>query len=139
MANKTAGILTKLNLPLTALWLASGIVTLVGWLVLSASNATQAEFYTSESQDYAGYFAAQSGSTLGSVLIGAGVLGMILAIASQVRVRPAVAAVVVEDELVEDDDDFEAEPELNSEQATDAPGDNVDKAPEAELQESIAR
>ena len=105
MANKTAGILTKLNLPLAALWLAGVIVTVAGWLVLSASNATQAEFFTSASQDYAGYFAAQSGSMLGSVLIGAGVVGMLLAIASQVRVRSAVAAVAVvavEDETVEE-------------------------------------
>ena len=139
MANKTAGILTKLNLPLTALWLTGGIVTLVGWLVLNASNTTQAKFYTSQSQDYAGYFAAQSGSTLGSVLIGAGVLGMLLAIASQVRVRPAVSAVVIEDEALEDADDFEAETELRDAPAADAPGADTKKASEAELQESIAR
>ena len=139
MANKTAGILTKLNLPLAALWLAVILVTLVGWLVLSSSNATQAEFYTSESQDYAGYFAAQSGSTLGSVLIGAGVLGMMLAIASQVRVRPAVRAVAVGEAHGEDDVDLDTELESNTEPATDAQGDNMEKAPEPELQESIAR
>ncbi|TFD34119.1 hypothetical protein [Cryobacterium cryoconiti] len=142
MANKTAGILTKLNLPLVALWVAGVIVTVVGWLVLSSSNGAQAEFYTSASQDYAGYFAAQSGSTLGSVLIGAGVLGMLLALASQVRVRGAVVASVVEDVVVVDEEEeFEDELGVTAVPVTDAGESGVEsgegeKAETAEKQES---
>ncbi|TFC91338.1 MULTISPECIES: hypothetical protein [Cryobacterium] len=148
MANKTAGILTRLNLALVVLWLASVIVTLVGWLVLSSSNAAQADFYTSASQNYAGYFAAQSGSTLGSILIGAGVLGMILALASQVRVRGAVVASV--ENVVVDAVEDELEPTATSATDTDAPGtESVDgekhettettEKQQGELEESVVR
>ncbi len=149
MANKTAGIRTKLNLPLVALWLAGVIVTVLGWLVLSSSNTAQADFYTSASQDYAAYFTAQSGSTLGSVLIGAGVLGMILALASQVRVRGAVVATVVDDVVVDDNEDFEDELEMTAVPVTDAgepAAENLDgektettETQRSELEESVAR
>ncbi len=103
MSRNTPGVLAKINAPLALLWLGGFIVTAVGYLVLTSSNAAQAEFYTSGSQDHGTYFSAQSGSILGSVLIGAGVLGLLLALAAHVIVRPAgVVAGVTDAEPAED-------------------------------------
>jgi hypothetical protein len=52
------------------LWVAPVVVASIGFVVLSASNAAQAEFYSTQSADYPSYFSAQSGSFLGSILIG---------------------------------------------------------------------
>jgi hypothetical protein len=88
MSRNNSGVLAKINVPLALLWLAGFVVTVAGYLVLTSSNAAQAEFYSTKSQDFATYFSAQSGSTLGSVLIGAGVLGLLIALAAHVIVRP---------------------------------------------------
>jgi len=103
MSRNTSAVLAKFNLPLALLWLGGFIVTAAGYLVLTSSNAAQAEFYTSRSQDYATYFSAQSGSTLGSVLIGAGILGLLLALTAHVIARPeGVTAGVTDAEPAED-------------------------------------
>ncbi|TFD79246.1 hypothetical protein [Cryobacterium fucosi] len=88
MSRNNSGVLAKINVPLALLWLAGLVVTAVGYLVLTSSNAIQAQFASSGSQDYATYFTAQSGSTLGSTLMGAGVLGLLLALAAHAVTRP---------------------------------------------------
>ncbi len=158
MSRNTSAVLAKFNLPLALLWLAGFIVTAVGYLVLTSSNAAQAEFYTSGSQDYATYFSAQSGSTLGSVLIGAGVLGLLLALAAHVKVRPADASTLVaeaedrfDNELDLDDEDLDAiAPDAETvddtvdsaeaaEENTDASAELDQAAAESELEPTTAR
>ena len=87
MSQKSSGPLSKFNLALALLWLVDVVVTGAGYWILTASNATQAEFYTSQSADYVAYFSAQSGSNLGATLIGAGVIGFIITLAAHVVSR----------------------------------------------------
>lgn len=125
MSRNNSDVLAKINVPLALLWLAGFIVTAVGYLVMTSSNAAQAQFASSGSQDYATYFTAQSGSTLGTTLMGAGVLGLLLALAAHVKTRPAgIAAGVADAEPAEDSfddeldlsgDDFAAE-EIDAEE-----------------------
>lgn len=108
MSRNNSDVLAKINVPLALLWLAGFIVTAVGYLVMTSSNAAQAQFASSGSQDYATYFTAQSGSTLGTTLMGAGVLGLLLALAAHVKTRPAgIAAGVAGAEPAEDSFDDE--------------------------------
>jgi hypothetical protein len=87
MSQKSSGPLSKFNLALVLLWLVDVAVTVAGYLILTSSNAIQAEFYTSQSADYVAYFSAQSGSTLGATLIGAGAIGVIVTLAAHVVSR----------------------------------------------------
>ena len=108
MSRNNSDVLAKINVPLALLWLAGFVVTAVGYLVMTSSNAAQAQFASSGSQDYATYFTAQSGSTLGTTLMGAGVLGLLLALAAHVKTRPAgIAAGVADAEPAEDSFDDE--------------------------------
>jgi hypothetical protein len=78
-----------LNLALIGLWVVTAVVIAVGvWLLLS-SNGRQVELYTAQSDDYAGYLSAQSGTTLGGILIGAGAVGLLLSLATQAVVSNA--------------------------------------------------
>jgi hypothetical protein len=87
MSQNSARPLSKFNLVLALLWLVDVAVTVAGYLVLTSSNATQADFYTSQSADYVAYFAAQSGSNLGATLIGAGIVGFMVTLAAMVVAR----------------------------------------------------
>ncbi|TFB94297.1 MULTISPECIES: hypothetical protein [Cryobacterium] len=108
MSRNNSDVLAKINVPLALLWLAGFVVTAVGYLVMTSSNAAQAQFASSGSQDYATYFTAQSGSTLGTTLMGAGVLGLLLALAAHVKTHPAgIAAGVADAEPAEDSFDDE--------------------------------
>jgi hypothetical protein len=72
-----------LNLALIGLWVVTVVVLAVGvWLLLS-SNGRQVELYTAQSDDYAAYLAAQGGTTLGGLLIGAGAIGLLISLATQ--------------------------------------------------------
>lgn len=103
MSRTSSGKVSKLNLPLIALWVASVAIAVAGSLLVTTSNAKQAALYTAQNGDYAQLFAAQSGSTLGGLLIAVGVLGVLLALAAQVitRQKPAApeAAAVSDEEL----------------------------------------
>lgn len=109
MSRNNSDVLARINMPLALLWLAGFVVTAVGYLVMTSSNAAQAQFAGSGSQDYATYFTAQSGSTLGTTLMGAGVLGLLLALAAHVKTRPAgiAEAGVADAEPAEDSFDDE--------------------------------
>lgn len=118
MSQKSSGPLSKFNLALALLWLVDVVVTVAGYLVLTSSNATQAEFYTSQSSDYVAYFTAQSGSNLGATLLGAGVIGFIITLAAHAVswsiAKNAVVAAPVNatdepDFGFDDDTDFDAE------------------------------
>lgn len=113
MSQKSSGPLSKFNLALALLWLVDVVVTVAGYLILTSSNATQADFYTSQSSDYVSYFSAQSGSNLGATLIGAGVIGFIITLAAHgvsrsIKKAAAVAAGVPTDAVdAEPDFDFD--------------------------------
>ena len=133
MSQKSSAPLSKFNLALALLWLVDVAVTVAGYLILTSSNATQADFYTSQSADYVAYFSAQSGSNLGATLIGAGVIGFIITLAAHVvsrsiKTAAAVAtgtptdAVDAEPDFDVDDSEFAAaEPTPAAASADDAP------------------
>jgi hypothetical protein len=102
MSSKSSAARSNFNLPLALLWLVAVVSGVIGYVILSSSNAAQAAFYAKQSADYGTYFQAQSGSFLGSFLIGAGVIGVLIALASHVRLR-AAAPVVAKPEFADDD------------------------------------
>lgn len=111
MSPKTPGAPTKTNYSLAILWLASVVVGLVGYVLMTSSNSGQADLYTKQSADYGKLFTLQSGSSLGATLIGVGVLGLLIALAihavSFVIARSAVAAAAVsEADFADTDDDI---------------------------------
>ncbi|WP_159601063.1 hypothetical protein [Agromyces humi] len=81
--------LRALNLPLLGLWIAGAAVAAAGtWMVLTG-NAGQADFYNQGGSDYAELLGLQSRTTIGGLLIAAGVLGLLLALATHARTRAA--------------------------------------------------
>jgi phosphotransferase system glucose/maltose/N-acetylglucosamine-specific IIC component len=100
---------STVNFPLIALWVVDIAIMAVGYVIMTTSDAGQAEFYNAGGADYTQYFPALSGSTLGGMLIAAGAFGVILTLAVQVLARsralpaaaPDVAAadVEIDDEL----------------------------------------
>ena len=105
--NSTARPLSKFNLVLALLWLVDVVVTGVGYWVLTSSNATQADFYTSQSADYVRYFSAQSGSNLGATLIGVGLTGFIITLAAMVVARSISKNVALAAPAVDNGPDFD--------------------------------
>lgn len=69
------------NFSLILLWAASLAVAATGWVVMTRSVDTQAELYAANSQDVHAVLGAQSAATLGTTLIGVGVLGLLVALA----------------------------------------------------------
>lgn len=74
-----------LNIPLLALWVVAIAVLAFGSWMLLAGNAAQAEFYTSGGDDYLEYLNLQTQSTIGGFLLIAGVIGLLLALATHAR------------------------------------------------------
>jgi hypothetical protein len=128
MSQKSSGPLSKFNLALALLWLVDVAVTVAGYLILTSSNESQAEFYTNQSADYVTYFSAQSGSTLGATLIGAGALGFIVTLAAHVLARAitrtAASVVPVETLDTEPEVDFD-DIEFDTADETTPPTDSV--------------
>ncbi|POH67776.1 MULTISPECIES: hypothetical protein [Cryobacterium] len=107
MSQNSSRPLSKFNLVLALLWLVDVVVTAAGYLILTSSNATQAEFYTSQSSDYVAYFSAQSGSGLGATLIGTGILGFIITLAAMVVSRSIAKNAVVAPAAIDEEPDFD--------------------------------
>jgi hypothetical protein len=125
MSSKSSAARSNFNLPLALLWLVAVVAGVVGYVILTSSNAAQAAFYAKQSADYGTYFQAQSGSFLGSFLIGAGVIGVLIALASHVRLR-ATAPVFAEPEFSDDDLFLDETDQADVETAsTDAPAANL--------------
>lgn len=115
-----------LNIPLLVLWAVTVGVLAVGLWMLQAGNAAQAEFYTNGDDDYLEYLNLQTQSTVGGFLVVAGVIGVLLALATHAGNRAGVLLAKrpasVDDANPEnsdeaDDDDAEAF-ELNRTDAT---------------------
>ena len=79
----------SLNLPLLGAWLASAVITVVGVVLLITSNAAQVAFYVEQTADPAPILTAQAGTTVGGLLIAVGLLGLIIAFATQAIIGAA--------------------------------------------------
>lgn len=99
------------NIPLIVLWVAAIAVGGLGYWLLQTGNAAQADFYNTQGSDYLQFLNLQTQSTLGGMLLTAGVVGVFIALAIHARNRAAAvlaanAAALAgfsEDELDEDD------------------------------------
>ncbi len=99
-----------LNIPLIVLWVAAIAVAGLGYWLLQTGNAAQADFYNTQGSDYLQFLNLQTQSTLGGMLLTAGVVGVFIALAIHARNRAAavlaanatVIAGYYEDELDED-------------------------------------
>jgi hypothetical protein len=99
------------NIPLIVLWVAAIAVAGLGYWLLQTGNAAQADFYNTQGSDYLQFLNLQTQSTLGGMLLTAGVVGVFIALAIHARNRAAAvlaanAAAIAgfsEDELDEDD------------------------------------
>lgn len=104
-----------LNIPLIVLWVASIAVGAIGLWQLRAGNAGQADFYNTGGSDYLTFLDLQTQSTIGGMLLVAGIVGVLIALAVHARNRAAaivareaaatVTAVDEFDELDEFEDD----------------------------------
>lgn len=104
-----------LNIPLIVLWVASIAVGAIGLWQLRAGNAGQADFYNTGGSDYLTFLDLQTQSTIGGMMLIAGIVGVLIALAVHARNRAAaivareaaatVTAVDEFDELDEFDDD----------------------------------
>lgn len=114
MPNPTTRRLT-LNIPIIVLWVASVAVGVFGYFFLQAGNAAQADFYNTQGSDYLEYLNLQTQSTIGGMLLTAGIVGVFIALATHARNWAAAADSAANraayDELFEhdldDDDDLE--------------------------------
>ena len=79
----------SLNLPLLGAWLASAVITVVGVVLLISSNAAQVAFYVEQTADPAPILTAQAGTTVGGLLIAVGLLGLVIALATQAIIGAA--------------------------------------------------
>lgn len=78
-----------LNIPLIVLWVASIAVAAIGYWQLRAGNAGQADFYNNGGSDYLTYLDLQTQSTIGGMLLIAGIVGVLVALAVHARNRHA--------------------------------------------------
>ena len=78
-----------LNLPLLGAWLASAVITVVGVVLLISSNAAQVAYYVEQVADPAPILTAQAGTTVGGLLIAVGLLGLVIALATQAIIGAA--------------------------------------------------
>ena len=125
-----------LNLPLLGLWVAAVVVAGAGtWMVLSG-NAGQADFYNQGGSDPAELLGLQSRTTIGGLLIAAGVLGLFLALATHARnhaantglaTPPDATSDVLGDVDDLDEEDAERVPTGADAAVVQAPGDLTDQ------------
>jgi hypothetical protein len=99
-----------LNIPLIVLWVAAIAIAGLGYWLLQTGNAAQADFYNTQGSDYLQFLNLQTQSTLGGMLLTAGVVGVFIALAIHARNRAAAvlaanatATAFYEDEIDEDD------------------------------------
>ena len=132
-----------LNLPLLGLWIAAAGVAVLGYWMLQRGTAGQAEFYTAGGTDPAELLSQQSLTTTGGLLLVAGVLGLLLALAAHARARSA--AILAERTATDaatlapvasDDDDLDDERDDLDELEGSDTAETADAAAE---QETIAR
>ncbi|WP_168197031.1 hypothetical protein [Agromyces laixinhei] len=105
--NTTAS--SKVNVPLILLWVAAVALIGGGYWLLSTSTATQVALYAEGAQDVEGLLTAQSTTTIAGLLIAAGALGAVIALAVHARSHVARAGSTDAAALAAEDAAFEAE------------------------------
>lgn len=90
-----------MNIPLIALWVASLGIGVFGLIFLLTGNTAQADFYNTGGSDYLQYLSLQTQSTIGGMLLTAGVVGVFIALATHARIW--AAAKVAADQLAHED------------------------------------
>ena len=141
-----------LNLPLLVLWIAAVGVAAIGFWLVQRGNAAQAEFYTAGGTDPLELLSGQSTTTMGGLLLAAGVVGLLLALATHARARSAaiLAANTVTDatalepvaseEFDDLDDDLDQDDVVDAEAAGAETTDDADTAePQPAVPRSCAR
>ncbi|MFT2816841.1 hypothetical protein [Leifsonia sp. A12D58] len=106
--SQNTSVSSKVNIPLIVLWIVSIVAVVGGYLLVISSNASQADLYAAGTADYPGLFAAQSGAAIGTAIIGAGVIGFLIALALHAHffaVKQAAASVA--DVIIDADDDID--------------------------------
>lgn len=78
-----------LNIPLIVLWVVAVAVAGLGYWLLQSGNTAQADFYNAQGDDYLQFLNLQTQSTLGGMLLTAGVIGVFIALATHARNRAA--------------------------------------------------
>jgi hypothetical protein len=134
LSNATTTRRLALNIPLIVLWVAAIAVAGLGYWLLQNGNAAQADFYNTQGSDYLQFLNLQTQSTIGGMLLTAGVIGVFIALAIHARNRAAAIvaanAAAIDDLDVRDlDEDDEAEivavqpveEPITAEAATEAP------------------
>lgn len=124
-----------LNIPLLALWVVAVGVLAFGFWMLQAGNAAQAEFYTSGGSDYLQYLNLQTQSTIGGFLLIAGVIGVLLALATHARNQ--AAALLAARTAATDEASVEASDDLDDE-ITDSSEADASTEPETTATEASA-
>ena len=114
MSNATTTRRLALNIPLIVLWVAAVAVAGLGYWLLQSGNAAQADFYNTQGSDYLQFLNLQTQSTIGGMLLTAGVIGVFIALAIHARNRAAAViaanAAAIDDLDVRDlDEDDESE------------------------------
>ncbi|WP_157006387.1 hypothetical protein [Agromyces laixinhei] len=105
--NTTAS--SKVNVPLILLWVAAVALIGGGYWLLSTSTATQVALYAEGAQDVEGLLTAQSTTTIAGLLIAAGALGAVIALAVHALSHVARAGSTDAAALAAEDAAFEAE------------------------------
>ena len=123
-----------LNIPLIVLWVASIAVAAIGYWQLRTGNAGQADFYNNGGSDYLTYLDLQTQSTVGGMLLIAGIVGVLVALAVHARNRHA--SVVAREALAAaapvgfvEVDEYEIDDLDDADAATDVPARDESVAP----------
>ena len=123
-----------LNIPLIVLWVASIAVGAIGYWQLRTGNAGQADFYNNGGSDYLTYLDLQTQSTVGGMLLIAGIVGVLVALAVHARNRHA--SVVAREALAAaapvgfvEVDEYEIDDLDDADAATDVPARDESVAP----------
>lgn len=103
--SRTSSTARSTNFPLILLWAASIAVIVIGYLVMTMAIATQTDLYGSGSQDVQALLNGQAGVTLGTTLVGVGVLGILIALAVHARNASANRVHVADNGFDDDLDD----------------------------------
>lgn len=101
--SRTSSTARSTNFPLILLWAASVAVIVIGYLVMTMAITAQTDLYGSGSQDVQALLNGQAGVTMGTTLVGVGVLGLLIALA--VHARNSAANRVHAAETAFDDDE----------------------------------
>lgn len=132
---------SKVNVPLILLWVAAVALIGGGYWLLASSTAKQIELYTAGSQDVEGLLTAQSSTTIAGLLLAAGALAVVIAlavhalavVAARAKAADVAAPVDFDDAAFDEGDDLDDAPVVTADRpvVTEASAPVVASAPAA--------